>query len=752
MAKGRLEFNTFVKGLVTEAGPLTYPEGASREEKNFVLNRDGSRQRRFGLDFEEGAVFTDSIVNPAQGKLTSHKWTNPGNAGGFEVTVIQDANKFYFYNSNASSLSASPLNGGVAITLNVGYVDIVANTADINGKLYVTGATQAVTEFTFDPSTESVTSRNFNIKSRDLWGIDDGQDVDERNGGITPEHEYNLRNQGWPDEFKCATNNEGDNAILTDPVTYTFSTRGIYPSNADPITFYKLTAPADPDANNSYSPWALDEFVSGSSQVPKGNTILDQVWNRGYERSLVTAGVPADQSTGAIVAVGAFAGRLFYGFRQDSQIGGDERSPNLSTTIMYSQVGVDNADKCYSQNDQSAEDFNDLLDTDGGFISLPEMGQLLRMVAMGDSLYFIATNGVWAVSGGDTGFSATNQKIDKITNVGAIGIRSIVVAEDSISYWSKGGIYLITLDEVSLSGKAKNATQATIQSLYDAIPATARSQAVGVYDETSRQLRWLYRDVELPIDSLFNKELILDLNLGAFYENKFEELGVGSDAGVWLSGYVDVADVIILTGDEDVTDQGVVVTDQGVDVTNSVRTITESTRGSTKYVCTVGTLGLPFRFTFAQLKNPDFQDWPTVFGGVDSPASLLTGYWTGDVSTKDKRIPYLWIHFRRTEQGFIESEDGLDMIGQSSCIVQAQWEWTDSVNAGKWGVEFQGYKLPRSYMPLDVDEDFDFGYTVVTTKNKVRGSGPALSLNFTSEPGRDCHIYGWALEVDQEET
>jgi hypothetical protein len=48
MAKGKLEFNTFVKGIITEAGPLTYPDGASLDEANFVLNRDGSRQRRFG--------------------------------------------------------------------------------------------------------------------------------------------------------------------------------------------------------------------------------------------------------------------------------------------------------------------------------------------------------------------------------------------------------------------------------------------------------------------------------------------------------------------------------------------------------------------------------------------------------------------------------------------------------------------------------------------------------------------------------
>ena len=48
------EFNTFVGGLVTEASPLTFPENASIDEANFELNKDGSRVRRLGMDYESG--------------------------------------------------------------------------------------------------------------------------------------------------------------------------------------------------------------------------------------------------------------------------------------------------------------------------------------------------------------------------------------------------------------------------------------------------------------------------------------------------------------------------------------------------------------------------------------------------------------------------------------------------------------------------------------------------------------------------
>lgn len=52
--QAQAEINNFVGGLVTEASPLTFPENASLDEKNFVLNRDGSRRRRLGMRIMTG--------------------------------------------------------------------------------------------------------------------------------------------------------------------------------------------------------------------------------------------------------------------------------------------------------------------------------------------------------------------------------------------------------------------------------------------------------------------------------------------------------------------------------------------------------------------------------------------------------------------------------------------------------------------------------------------------------------------------
>ena len=62
-AAANKEYNSFVRGLITEASPLTYPENASIDEENFILNRNGSRRRRQGIDYESSYALGSAIAN-----------------------------------------------------------------------------------------------------------------------------------------------------------------------------------------------------------------------------------------------------------------------------------------------------------------------------------------------------------------------------------------------------------------------------------------------------------------------------------------------------------------------------------------------------------------------------------------------------------------------------------------------------------------------------------------------------------------
>lgn len=753
MAKGRIEFNTFVKGLVTEAGPLTYPEGASLDESNFVLNRDGSRQRRFGIQFEDGGTPRAATSIETDDVLASFQWSNPANEGAVSFLVVQDSNTLRMYEANAPAVTANYITFAgpkLVYILPAEYATTVASTTSIDGKFYLTGRGQRVLEFSYDTDTELVTDRSFAIEMRDLWGADDGLDIDERPSTLSQAHRYNLRNQGWPMVYESSKDPAGEGNYKKDPVKYCFDRNEYYPSNADLIHSFKHDSARKEYSVGSFSPWRMNQSSEGSSEAPKGTIIFNDIWNRGAQRVAKTdaTGLPADIAAGYITALASYAGRLFYAFKQTSITNGDINSPNLSTVIAFSQVGTENAAKCYTKNNPSAETFNDLLDTDGGFIVLPSVGEVYNLVVLGDSLIVVASNGVWEIHGGEQSFSSTNQSQAKVSKTGALSASSVIAAEDVIAYWSRSGIQVVSLDKVSMRASAQNATQATIQKLYDEIPSTAKRASVGVYDETSRQLRWLYRDKDLIDNKLFNQELVFDLNLSAFYKNTFADHPT-EGTYAYPAGYVDVEDVLILSTQEPVTDGGIVVTDSGADVTATGRSIVESVRGSTKYITPFKTTATSWTYTVSQLRNLDFVDWVDLDSGVDSPAYLLTGYWTGGESSKDKRMPYLHTHFRRTEQGFDES---MNVIGAGGCLVQVQWEWTDSVAAGRWGNEFQAYKLGRLFTPANAEDPMDFGTTVVSTKNKVRGHGAGMSISFKTEPAKDCHIYGWVIDINAEET
>ena len=753
MAKGRIEFNTFVKGLVTEAGPLTYPDNASLDEANYVLNRDGSRQRRFGMGFEDDYVLhpLDSLTT---GAVTSHRWENPDNIGDFEILVVQDGNKLKFFNANSDVITAD----SISQDLTLSQIDAtkVLSMASIDGKLFIAGGGALVYALSYNRDFETIAIKNYVLHMRDLWGVDDGLDPGERPETLSETHRYNLRNQGWPETFLCAGKANGGEGSNEDPLDNTFSHQDFYPSNSDVIHANFLEASDHVASIGAYSSWGLYKGTEGTIEAGRGSKILEDIWDRGGARldvSDVSTGLPADKALGGVTNVAAYAGRLFYSFQQTSLTGSDDNSPNLNTMIAFSQVGTENAQKCYTQNDQTSENFNDVLATDGGFVVIPEMGEVYALAPLGNSLFVIASNGVWEIHGGENTFSATNQSLSKTSSIGALSRKGVLTAEDGVAYWAKSGLQVISIDPTSLRGVSTNITQATIQSLYDSIPQDAKREVTSVYDNASRQMRWLYRSTTLPSGNLYDSELIYDLNLQAFYKNEFNAIDSATDTA-YVMGYIDVADIIISQPIvTPVTDGGVTVTDGGEDVTAGIRTVSESTKLSTKFLVAVKEAG-DWNYTVAQLGNIDFYDWPDIGDGIDSPARLVTGYWTGGKSTQDKRMPYLFTHFRRTEQGFTDegNEGGFEPIGPSSCLVQAQWEWTETEAAGRWGVEFQAYKLPRLYTPEDVNDSMDYGYTVVTTKNKVRGRGNALSLNFTSEPGKDCHIYGWNTEILEEDT
>ena len=125
---------------------------------------------------------------------------------------------------------------------------------------------------------------------------------------------------------------------------------------------------------------------------------------------------------------------------------------------------------------------------------------------------------------------------------------------------------------------------------------------------------------------------------------------------------------------------------------------------------------------------------------------MITGYISGGDFQRQKQINYLTAHLRRSETGYVDDGFGnITATPESSCLIQAQWEWADSAQSGRWSKEFQAYRHKVHKIPTSASAPFDNGFSTVVTRNKVRGKGRVVSLQFRTEPGKDLNLLGWSM-------
>lgn len=758
------EISNFVAGLITEASPLTFPPNASLDEDNFVLNRDGSRKRRLGIDLEEGRVIHPTFIPlPTDGNVatSSVRWSNAGGNPDKDIIVFQIGNELRFFDTDVNPISAGMIHGhvfaDVSITQQFSY-------AVVDGTLVVVTGRKPVTVYKYTAGV--ITGADSTLYIRDQFGTTDivdgvnlrqGTGVTIRPGTKTDTHIYNLRNQTFAQPRKVI----GPETVR-DPIQEFYEkVPNKYPSNSDTVTYALYSDSNDSDDRNSERFNAKDVINSpvGTWPAPKGYFIIDAM-ARGTSRleeynklmaqyPLLTIGIsslPIDTTPGGPTSVSEYAGRVFYSGFSGELVGADENSPRMSSYVLFSQLVEDPTDitTCYQDGDPTSKETPDLLDTDGGFIRIEGAYNIVRLINIGNALAVLAANGVWLIQGGsDYGFKATNYMTTKVTNHGCDSPGSVVVVDNTFMYWSDDGIYNVAPNQFG-DYIAENITQKTIQKYYDLIDGLDRRACKGVYDTYEKTVRWLYGG---RINSSAKaKELILDITLGAFYPATIGQINEGSRLPLPLTGVI-VPPFRTLEVDVPVTVNTVPVTIGGNPVT-IVDNVTQSTTREVIYAILTG-VNPTLSFSFGSYSDQFHKDWRSVDGnGVDAESFLLTGYQSGGDHQRSKQVPYITVHFSKTEDGFFTDVNGdIYPTNPSSCLMQVQWDWANSASSGKWGREVQAYRFRRHYIPMNDADTFDNGYATVQSRNKLRGQGKVLSLLFKSEPEKHLHLLGWSMIV-----
>ena len=763
----RIELNTFVQGLITEASPLNFPTNASVDEENFELNRDGTRDRRRGMDYEPDYIQNNTTLPTTDfyGSYgySNYVWKNVGGDASKEYLVVQIRNFLYIYDTQKESISG---NGTLAI---IGIGEFPTNVnfsyAAVDGYLVIVGGVDVVV--VLDDNFQYTTKR---LKTRDVWGIeitgtgvDDAYETNEDYRGSLATSSlqlYNLQNQSWGIPRRTFTLSEfdpsGAYAVMTDPLGFFSASLGKFPSNSETV-FAGLQFAAgsgfDVPSERMY-PKLYDDVRGLGQKAAKGYFIIDLL-RRGQSRieeshnnqnkhspnifySLSTT--KSDFTSGGARIARGFAGRVFYSGFNGDVFDGDARSPNLSNFVVFSQLvkNISDIDKCYQSGDPTSRDSPDIVDTDGGFIKVSGADRIVGLRALGNSLIVFATNGIWEILGGsDYGFSATNYKVTKLSSIGAFSESTIVEEVGRLFFWGQDGIYVVGPDQFQ-TVTVKSITQATIQTLYDNIDAVNKERASGVYDLFSKKIRWVYNEGVPFSGSSVNRELVFDTLLNAFYENRIfnntftvELIGcfvsapytIGQEATTVLAG-----PSTVVAGPNDVT------------IDQATR---ESKINSVKYV-TLTNIADQLNITFSYYNDVLFRDWYKHNSiGEDAKAFLLTGARTAGDSSVDKQIPYIFMHLRRTENGV---GVGGELLNPSSCLMRYQWDFANTAESMKFTPMMQVYRynLPK----LVTAPGYDTGFDVITSKSKVRGRGKAFSMYLETEPQKDCRILGWNISVN----
>jgi len=602
------------KGFVTEFTPVAFPQDAAIDLDNVIIDPDGSVRRRPGVDLEQqfalntiaGGVISAARIQDIG--LSNHLWEAVGNSGTLNIVVFQIGVTLQFY-AQVGVLSRQLL-GTVDLTpfaVNIAKLTLdKVQVASGLGDLYVVSEFMEPIRIAFDGTTFTVTK--ITVRIRDFEGLDDELEIDERPTVLKRNHYYNLVNQGWTDANikKFGGVSAGVNLCnATGGVGgLSVGTEIDWPSNADQMIVGIVT---NSDGDLEFTPSFIREGFTGNTPAPKGHFILE-AFNQDFDAALDCPGTGSRIFENRPEAVAFHQGRAFFtSANVQGRIGG----------VLYSQqlVVPDKEGNCFQEADPTADQINDLIDTDGGFLPMPGVGEIYKLMEVGTGIAVIASNGVWFITGADgNGLSATNIRLDHSSTIGALSASSVVQAEGSIFYFGIDGIIQGSVDE--LGGlQMNNITQQVIQTFYINISAAARRDATVVYLPEQRKIYWAYRDALAAAGTTsrsFDKFLILDFDIGGFYKYSIkQQVGTVFPEIVGLSF---VKPLVEGTNSEPVTESdGTVVTDSTSEIVTVNRTqdigqITQLKMATLAF----STVDDGYKATFATFHSRAFTDWQDV--------------------------------------------------------------------------------------------------------------------------------------------
>lgn len=704
MARGAVTTveNNFTRGLITEFTAMNFPENAITEGDNCVYSEFGSVTRRLGAEYENGrTIHTTASLSANPNSYTEFKWHSVSNLGTVSFVVQQVGEKLHFFSiSTNSALSANKKSFSVDLTT-FGAIGVSAATISTSPCQYTAGRGYLVVVHPFcdpffvayDAGTDSITSTKITIEIRDFEGVEDGYEIDERRtqslAAIDPEHHYNLLNQGWYASAGVF------NVTSSTPVLPRWdAVRADLPSNSDVWWTFK-------QANESYEP-NLPKHALTNTPAPKGHYIYNAL---DINRTLMTgiSGLPTTSAGSARPSsVVFYAGRAFYAGVNVNK---------YSDKIYFSQI-IDTDPKfgrCHQQNDPTSDLLADLLDNDGGVISLPLIETVTSMKVISDVLVVLATNGIYTITGTANGpFKATDYTVSYVSSIGASSHLSMIEVDNGLMWWNNDGIYALTRDNIGTFG-VTNVSQSTIQTFFNTIPSENLAFVKGAYNKKTQLVQWIFSDDEALTGYRYNRILEFNVSSKAFYP-----FTIDTTLAPRISGIVSVGGQREILSLENVTDNALVVVTNNAAQNIQIQ-VSEFAPNSElfKYTTTGLISGGSSGLTYSELWNADLVDWESFNSvGASYDSYGISGYRIrGELLRPFTSTPVTFI-VKNLETG--------------RCLVSPIWDYN-----------FRHGSTSELYLTRP---EVDY----IIRRVKFRGKGKSMQVLFQSVGNAPFNLTGWA--------
>lgn len=257
-ASGQKDYVSLNKGLITEASPLAFPEGATSSEVNFTINKNGLiRERRKGFQ----RVYDQSSVYPGDNSVLENMFYWRGS--GYVIAIITN-------DTPETYLRIHAMNETFVDIANIKIADARVSTqiAELTNYLVVTLSNEdkpILLAYNEDEATIDVSTITLHVRDFEL--VDDDLAASTNPSTLTDNHKYNLYNAGWYVSKKDETTagNPRDNVV-----DIYYSAFSSYPSNADSVALGMIT---NADGEYTFDPEYVRDAGLGNSLAPRGHYI-----------------------------------------------------------------------------------------------------------------------------------------------------------------------------------------------------------------------------------------------------------------------------------------------------------------------------------------------------------------------------------------------------------------------------------------------------------------------------------------------